>query len=406
MAWFSPGWATAQEQFGAAGIFDQHDIEFMEVFLFLNDDQKVLLHAIWVAYLNEWNTTIRDEVHAFHRTKTAIRRRMQELGADYEGTYRDEFAPYVAGYDRFIEDARIRDAAFLADVAAILSPEQLERLPRAHNAKLRGSMLPTPVTAAVFAWPAGGTDVIKMAYLMNAIPADGNDLWVVPFEDAYLRSLERLYDEENASGPAYHRAKMITYRAAALYRDDAQAANVIAAQGRAAFRRAVAPQERMQEDIVDVNMRFLEALKEHVAHEDYVRVLQAFKQTAYPSVYPDKTSALVLYEAALSLDSITRDQRESLELFRERFEDQHARVSLQMERSHSDAFRVASQGGVLGDLTTPRCWEMLAEQERDRTALNETQWKLVATILDVQMMAELPTFEDVSSSSPSEPRRQ
>ncbi|MGI9014172.1 MAG: hypothetical protein ACR2GY_07980 [Phycisphaerales bacterium] len=387
------GFQAEAQHFSDGSPVNQADMELFHVLLRLTDDQYILVEALWHDYIREWSETIMPEIHTFHRVRQEIERRMTQGGADYKGIYRDELKPHLAGYDRFKADMEARDIQFFSSLASLLDPEQAERVPRAWNAKRRRALLPIPVTSGRFAWPEGGTDVIRIAYMLGAIPADSDDAWVVPHEDAYLRALQALNEAQARNADRLHAAHTLSHAAASLPSEQALERERLTQAGREANHSVTKQFEHLQKEIVRINYAFLNELNRHAGQHHYDRVVEAFRRTAFPLVYPDPASAHRLYAAAFELENLSDEEDDALQIAAEQFEQKHQRLSKAMERAHADIYRVASLGGRDGDLTTRGCWDILKDLGKQREACNELQWTYVSNIIGPMAVASLPAWD-------------
>ncbi|MGI9015367.1 MAG: hypothetical protein ACR2GY_14130 [Phycisphaerales bacterium] len=361
------------------------DLEVMGRLLRLSDEQTAIARALHFEYLNAWQNEVAEEVQAHTRKERDLEQLMMSRDADYLQLYFEELKPHQQAFERFVDDMIQRDAGLYGDIGALLSAEQSLRMRRAVSARQRRAYLPSPVTSGTFTWPEGGTDLLSMAYLADAIPEDHDDSWVVPFEEAYLAAVHELVSIRKRQSD--DRAKVIATAHAANY---GHSRNPDALRiSRRLHARLGEVQSPFHQELIEINRAFLAAVARHVGEDVHADLQDRFRRTSSPIVYPDPGSAAFLFEAALNLTDIDDKQRESILHAQGEFLSKHDELSSRMNETYTDVYREATLG-LFEDGYSP--WTRLTSLGYQREELNQHQATLLATILLPDQFEMLPAW--------------
>ncbi|MGI9013770.1 MAG: hypothetical protein ACR2GY_05905 [Phycisphaerales bacterium] len=365
------GAISAQEPISASDVASYSQV------LDLSEDQRVIAAALLEDYQAEYREHIRplrnDAISAMY---------LYTLAGNSPDEYDFEVRSY---YEEAWEKEQVvreyvdaADAAFLGQLAAILTADQIKRFElvplrrsRANNRRSRGEL------------PEGNVDIFAA---LDALAE-----FSLGIRQPYELDFHRLLVESwaaNGKGRTYS-AEYVGLGAElrALPRQSPQRQEILDRMqdlGRRSASSKVSPSQAL----VRFNREFLAYLETVLDHTDYQDIKTRYLEEAYPDTYPDPGTAEQLYHAALALPTLDALQRDAILGQRESFRREHARLSKALREAVFDR-RLASKKN---EPLTPM-WEAQYAAGEKREALNELQMTRLKPILFREQLAELPDWQ-------------
>lgn len=369
-------WASAQEEVrvavtmnastagpGAGTTITRRGLDKYAAALGLSTEQKEAAHAL----LEGYQASVADAQKAFAHDMAEIRRAFEET---QDHTVFSERMPKARKEHRDLLLALER--SLLADIRAILTPEQDERWNRVERIRRRE------------------------VYLRGVLSGESVDLTEVVAglnlgePDAALR--EALEDYEADLD------RVLKFKEA------------LAAKGEPVFGGAVdveeiraraAEQREAGLKVKEVNERHARKIREMLPESARERFTRAVRRECFPTVYrPGRVARTI--EAAERLDGVSAEQRQRLRALREQYDresepvnERLARAIEEAEHEGSDAGIVLGDGGIMRMSVGPQQPEgPLADARRARRELDDRFLRQVEQVLTPEQRERLPRQQD------------
>jgi len=102
---------------------------------------------------------------------------------------------------------------------------------------------------------------------------------------------------------------------------------------------------RLFRRIHDLNSKYLDTLAEHLSQPYAAELVQWFRQSAYPVVYPNPFDAAPVFDGALEIESLEQDQRGLVNALKQQYVERRSRVSAAMVSEYMDWHQLTEQQG-------------------------------------------------------------
>ncbi|MGI9014195.1 MAG: hypothetical protein ACR2GY_08095, partial [Phycisphaerales bacterium] len=151
---------------------------------------------------------------------------------------------------------------------------------------------------------------------------------------------------------------------------------------------------RPDERLVAINRQGVHALASVLPLQSVAQLERLYRESAYPSVYPDPASALPLYEAALDIADLDPGIAAQIEQLRQMYVRQHAILSSELAQAHMARRRAARHtSNAHPDALQLNSIEPILDIGLERELLNAAQIDRLRSLLPAEQVALLPEWD-------------
>lgn len=370
-------------------ISDEHLVSLAR-WLRLTEDQVVLVRDFHRTYSETYEVELLPAIREYGEHLDQVNRRVWEPGASKGALSRQLYPQIEREYEALIGQVDALEDSFKSNVLLILTEEQRQFVPRMERGLVR-----VRAERDDLQLPEGNIDLVD---LIDGLGLSASDYSAVEaaflneYEPEYIRLLLESHDAFIARRIAYWDVYDIQYR---IETEDLNEWEKKQLRDEAADieKRIGRPRIAAAERLVEFNRRSLARLLEVLTAEQYGEIHRRYYASAYPELYPDPTSADILYAAALAIEGLDADQREAIEALYVAWSSQYDAMSESMAEAVFYRYWSTYAGRPSRIGNGQDLWEVLKERGYEREALNARQIQPLRGLLTAEQFETLPEWD-------------
>lgn len=389
-AWFCVGTANAER---LQRLITEAELELDIALLDLDEHQTTLIRTLHDEYVDHRvSGTLGRMVREYNdaeREAIAEVADLTEAGEDPGAVAARIFGRLDQRMNRINPHLAETDKKFFNDVESLLNQQQLERMDRVRNLRVRTRLVRTNPKL-----PDSDVDIVSLLYsVVRAKLTPEVERFLDDFEPRFVAALR--HSSNTAFAVAHHvrQAQSIGHEMRTGKHTEAERAALFEEyiDTRAKY---MNPKVSACERIADLNREALAQLERILPEDQYTTLARTYYRTAYPTIFPDPALAQRIFDAALALESIEAYQRDAITALQTTYQRDHAQRSQKVVEAMDEYWRRRAIADPEERQELFEAREKIIELGMQREALSDTQVDRIRDILLPEQFAQLPDWPD------------